>query len=323
MKEKSNKLPIDIAICLIWSLIFIFIALLDIENSIRVFFGVPFMLFISGYILLFALYPEKEIISKISLSERLIISIGISIAITSLIGLAINYTPLRIFLEPFLLVISIFILTITIIGLYRWYLISSKERYIPRVNLYKIISKNKVNFLLNIGIIISIIIASLTFIYLISNQENNERFTSFYILNSNEKAINYPTEINIGEETDIFVGVSNHEKETINYTIEIWISNETFENGKILYKNFWFINKIEFSLKHKEIEIGEKWLPQYKKNLSLIIEEEELKGENLKINLLLFKGKTELHEEYNDYYENAEEIMDNVYRNVFLIVDIL
>ena len=110
MKISFKNIPIDIVLCMLWSLISIPISLLNVEGILRVILGLPFILFIPGYILIFALFPNKKKDRGIDIIERIALSFGLSIAIVPLIGLGLNYTSWGIRLEPILLSIFIFII---------------------------------------------------------------------------------------------------------------------------------------------------------------------------------------------------------------------
>jgi uncharacterized membrane protein len=60
------------------------------------------MLFLPGYALIATLFPRKGDLDGI---ERIALSFGLSIAITPLLGLGLNYTPFGIRLTPILIVI--------------------------------------------------------------------------------------------------------------------------------------------------------------------------------------------------------------------------
>jgi len=62
-------------------------------------FGSLFVLYFPGYAFVEVLYPEKNGLSSL---ERLVLSIGLSLALTPLLGLVLNYTPWGIRLNPVL-----------------------------------------------------------------------------------------------------------------------------------------------------------------------------------------------------------------------------
>ena len=73
----------------------------------RYILGSIFVLWLPGYALIKALFPEKELENI----ERIALSIGMSIALVPIIGLLLNYTPWGIRLTP--ITISLLALTLT------------------------------------------------------------------------------------------------------------------------------------------------------------------------------------------------------------------
>jgi uncharacterized membrane protein len=69
-----------------------------------------------GYTLIEALYPKKEDLSSL---ERLALSIGLSLALTPLVGLVLNYTPWGIRLKPILVSLSLLTVFLALIALSR------------------------------------------------------------------------------------------------------------------------------------------------------------------------------------------------------------
>ena len=94
-------------------------------------------------------------------------------------------------------------------------------------------------------------------------------FTEFYILSSEGIAADYERNLAIGEETNVIIGIANHEHKTISYTIELWLLNQTIIHDKftneyeIEYDHMWFLNKISIDLKHKPADIEKKWESQW------------------------------------------------------------
>lgn len=102
----------------ITALTLVAIALTPLFNPvvyIRYVLGTMFVLFIPGYTLIEALYPEEKTLTPL---ERLALSIGLSLAVTPLIGLILNYTPWGIRLEPILASLTLF--TIAMLFLAAW-----------------------------------------------------------------------------------------------------------------------------------------------------------------------------------------------------------
>lgn len=84
--------------------------------------GSIFVLFLPGFATIQALFPTGKELDDI---ECFVLSIGLSIAITPLIGLLLNYTPWGIRLDPIMTSLSLFTLSIAAAATYRRYKIVS------------------------------------------------------------------------------------------------------------------------------------------------------------------------------------------------------
>jgi uncharacterized membrane protein len=87
-------------------------------NPLRYFLGTLYTLFLPGYVLVEALYPEEKELKPL---ERVALSIGLSLAVVPLIGLILNYTPWGIRLNPVVVSLALYTLSIAIIALVRKY----------------------------------------------------------------------------------------------------------------------------------------------------------------------------------------------------------
>ena len=97
------------------------------ETSVRIILGIPLVLFLPGYSLIAALFPKKNDLDVI---ERVALSFGISIAITSLLGLALNYTSWGIRLLPVVIALSGFIISVSILAYSRRLKIPERESFL-------------------------------------------------------------------------------------------------------------------------------------------------------------------------------------------------
>ena len=103
---------IAVFIWLFFSILFIYVPFLN-ETPVRVLLSLPIILFIPGYILIAALFPQKN---ELDLIERITLSFGLSIAVVPLIGLGLNYTPWGIRLDPIVTSLSIFIFIMGVVN---------------------------------------------------------------------------------------------------------------------------------------------------------------------------------------------------------------
>ena len=62
--------------------------------------------------------------------------------------------------------------------------------------------------------------------YVIATPVAGEKFTEFYILGLQGKATDYPTELKVGEEGKVIVGIVNQEQERVTYRVKVRINGE-------------------------------------------------------------------------------------------------
>ena len=194
----------------------------------RTILGLPFLLFFPGYTLMAALFPKKESLGGV---ERVALSFGLSIAVVPLIGLVLNFTPLGISLEPILISLAVFIIATSGVAWYRREKLAPEERFTVSFNfrlpLFQDWQKQSMaDNVLSLLLVLVIAGALATLGYAIAAPKVGEKFTEFYILGPDGKAENYPTELKVGEEGRVILGIANHEQEGASYEVEVWIGGE-------------------------------------------------------------------------------------------------
>lgn len=262
---KNTDLQI-IGFCLFLLNIFILFEPLN-KMIFRTLLGIPFVLFVPGYTLIAALFPGKNDLDNI---ERIALSFGLSIAIVPLIGLGLNFTPFGIRLIPILISITVFIFAMCLFTYFRRLKLPENETF--TVNFSSIFPKikassndnSRLDKFLSIILIISIITSVIILTYVIITPKQGEKFTEFYILGNDGKADNYPTHMESGNKSSLIAGIINHEFISTNYTFRIRLENFTLNS------------------KHIVLEHNSTWEEK-------IFFTPELKGNNLKLEFLLYK----------------------------------
>ena len=143
------------------------------------------------------------------LIERIALSFGLSIAVVPLIGLGLNYTPWGIRLDPIVISLSVFTLAMTMIAQWRRAVTDPEERYrFPAREIIAGISEeffpregSRTDKILSIILLISIVAAIGTTIFVIVFPKEGEKFTEFYILGAKRMAADYPDRMTIGRST--------------------------------------------------------------------------------------------------------------------------
>ena len=193
------------------------------------------MLFLPGYTLIAALFPRKDDLDGIEW-----IALSLSIAIVPLLGLALNYTPFGIRLSPILIVLSVFTVSLAIGAYVRRSMVSEGDRFVVDFaaffknmkESFKI-TDTRIDKILTLILIISLILAVSMVVYVIVTPKQGEKFTEFYVLGPNGKADDYPTNLKVGEEGTVIIGVVNHEYANTSYLLEVRLNGEVIGEKSI------------------------------------------------------------------------------------------
>lgn len=217
----------DLKLILVWlivSAVCIYLPILS-TSPFRIIFTLPVVLFIPGYALIAALFPGS---GELDLIERIALSFGLSIAVVPLTGLALNYTPWGIRLDPIMVSLTILTVSLMVIAQYRRAFLPAEKRYrFPAGEMLQGMkdeflpaSGSRTDRILSLVLLISIIAAIGTTIFVIAVPKEGEKFTEFYILGEKKMAADYPDRVNIGERYPMFIGIGNHEYRNVTYTVE-------------------------------------------------------------------------------------------------------
>ena len=225
-----------------FTMLSIFIPILS-TTYLKAVLGIVFVSFLPGYAFISYLFPKK---STINLSERLLLSFATSIALVTLLGFILNYTPFGIHLEIMAVIITLFISLFAILTYFKRKYVDKSEAFspvfIPKIeNIKKIVEReNKIDKGLSIILIILIILTISMTTYAIVKPKPIENFSEFYILGSNGMN-NYPTILNSGQNASLTAVIVNHENEPKSYRMvlnlngtKIGEKNITLENGQRL-----------------------------------------------------------------------------------------
>jgi uncharacterized membrane protein len=228
--------PLDLILVVLWlaaGLLTIYLPFLN-ETPVRYVLTIPLVLFIPGYCLLAALFPKD---SEITRSERIAFSFGISLAVVPLIGFFLNFTLWGIQLDPIVISLGVFSLVTVIIAFFRRAYLPPEERF--RVRFSEIRDRignelfpaggSRIERLLSGVLVLVILIALLTTIYVLVIPRGGEPFTEFYVLGENQTASGYPDSVIAGENYPLYVGVKNHENRDVTFMIETWMGHTEFD----------------------------------------------------------------------------------------------
>ncbi len=233
---EAGRPPADIAAAVVWTgltLLSVYLPFVN-ETPLRIVFGLPLILFVPGYVLIAALFPRNDDLDWL---ERVALSFGLSIAVVPLIGLALNYTPWGIRLDPILAAVSLFVIAMAAAATARRLLLPAADRLtVPAAEALAGVrselfapGQSRLDRGLSVVLVLSILAAIGTTAFVIAVPKEGEHFSEFYVLGANGKAADYPTSFASGTPEWVTVGVGNHEYRNVTYTVETHAFNQTFD----------------------------------------------------------------------------------------------
>lgn len=263
----------DIAFIFIW-MITTFISIIAISEDayIKTILAIPMVLFIPGYLLTTVLFPNKDDLGMI---ERISMSLGFSIVTVSLLGLLLNFT-FGIRLIPILVILCIYTIIILFITINIRKRLSEGDQFSVKFHIiYHSIRnwlepKGKTDYICTIIFIFMVMMTVGTIYYTMATPKIGERFTEFYVLDSSRELNNYSTNLALNSPATWLISVTNHEYESVDYTVQIVMDNNILssaqlklDNNQRLEKDITFIpnkkgtdKKLEFLLfKNNNLEV--------------------------------------------------------------------
>ena len=220
---------------------------------LRVLFGLPFALFLPGYAITAVLFPatggaeiadSRDASAKgrtrggpisqphegITLLERALFSFGLSVTVVPLVGLALNFTPWGVRFGSLVLSVGgLTVATALLATVRRWRLPADERFRIPYREWYEAARSelfepaSGVEAALNAVILLSTLVAIGSGAYAVLGPQGGQTYTEFYLLGENETgalvADDYPTTFSEGENGTFVVGIGNHERRSVEYSV--------------------------------------------------------------------------------------------------------
>lgn len=301
----AKLLPADLIVSLLLTLGTLGAVYLPIVRNtpVRVIFGVPFVLLIPGYVLIAALYPERNAESSkidnvqqrdiadtgLTGQARVALSIGGSFALVSMVGLGLNYSPFGIRLVPIVTSLAVTVLGLTIIAAWRRRALPLEDRFaVPWRRWFKAAQSELFDpesggdAALNILLGLSVLIAAISVGYVAAVPKPGEALTEFYLLTENDQGElvtdGYPTEFTVGESKPLVIGIENYEGQSIEYTIIIELQRVRVQNDSTQV-----LAGEQLQIINAQVNQGETWRSRHTVTPTMT-------GESLRLTYLLYKG---------------------------------
>lgn len=323
--ESVRAVPADLALVIGVTLLTVLVTTLPVirETPLRIVLGLPFVLFLPGYAFVAALFleagesPRSDDHSEgrirdrgIDLIERAALSFGMSIALVPLIGLALDLASQPLSFGPILLSLSSFTVLCTVVAVVRRRRLPPTKRFVVPYRSWlnegrtTIESSDRRSAVLHVGLALSIVLALSTMTYAIAVPQQGERFTDFHLLTEGEDgelvAAGYPTTFEYNEPQSLYIGIENHERETIEYTVVIQLQRVERADDESTVTERQELDRFRTTVEH-----GETW----QENRSVA---PTLLGEDLRLTFLLYTDEPP-----------AEPTRQNAYRSLHIWIDVV
>jgi uncharacterized membrane protein len=196
------------------------ISILDVQ-ALRIVLGLPFLLFFPGYTLVATLFPKR---SDLGTTERLALSVGLSVIVTSGVGLILTHAW-EIRLYPILVSLTVFIAALSVAAWYRRRRCAEEDRPVFTFTLPFGGNghPNTLDGIVSVVLALAMTGAIATLAYALANPRVGERFTEFYVLGGES----LPRELTVGDEATVTLGITNHERRAMSYSVESLIAEHS------------------------------------------------------------------------------------------------
>ncbi|AFK19920.2 DUF1616 domain-containing protein [Haloferax mediterranei ATCC 33500] len=296
--EPIRALPADLAVVLATVVLTLIAALTPGLNQtpLRDIIGLPFVLFVPGYTLIAALFPECGPTSNepdgdysgIDGIERVALSFGASIAVSPLIGLVLNFTPWGLRLVPILTAVGGFTVVTLVFASVRRNALPEDERFAVPYETWIDAAKGELfdpdsstDAVLNVVLVVSLLLATTSVGYVVAvPNDGGESFSELYLLTEDGDELvadNYPETLVQGEPTSLVLGIGNQEHRPVNYTTVVLLQRVEVENNSTTV-----LEEERLKTFSPQLEHNETWHQEHQIQPTMT-------GERLRLTYLLYK----------------------------------
>lgn len=218
--------------------------------SVRFLAALPLLLFLPGYVLISILFPQTgrqpqaadsnrraslsaaRNLDRVTIPERLGLSVGLSIALVPLVALILEVLPVDAFGGVIVPTLVGGILAGTAVGTARRLQLPSNERFqVPTAAITATIlgpvsgSMPRTERIATLALAVGLILAVVSVGYVFAVPQSGEQYTDLRVLTESTDGdltfSNYPDEVGTGDETEVVIGIDNREQTSQTYTVVV------------------------------------------------------------------------------------------------------
>jgi len=325
-----------VAIIALVALVNLVVFLPGVDGTVvRVVLGSVFVLFVPGYVLLAALFPEagrsptdtdRSGLTGDSVSlfdkpreqrtidglERAALAFALSIALVPLLMLGLLLAGFPFAMVPITATLTAWTAVLVPVAAIRRWQLPPRQRF--RVPVWQWLgareqltasADSRFDAALNVGVVAVIVLALATSAFAVAAPPEGERYTEFYVSTAdgdgNLSFSNYPDTLRPGDTESMHVGIENYEGESVDYSVVVQLqrvegsANDTAVTDRVAVDRF-------------STTLGPSETRQVNRSLTVA---NRLTGDNLRLQFLLYEGSVP-----------DNPTAENAYRTVHLWVDV-
>ncbi len=227
MKIKANY---DLLAVSSLGLILIILASFLSSGIVRTVIAAPLVLFAPGYALMAAMFPRRGDLDTV---KRLALSLASSLAIVTLAGLALNYSPVGVKVYPVIITLTLITMALSALAVYRRGLMKETAEFtLPRVSLKWFRKQSGIQKIKSIALALAVL-GTVGFLgFMLANPRIGEGYTEFYVLSSASN-IDVPMEATAGNNIQLKPVIISHEIAPVNYRLAVVLNGvvvKTFDD---------------------------------------------------------------------------------------------
>jgi uncharacterized membrane protein len=211
--EDSKASPVyDLIGAVALSMLLPIIARPGTPSLLRVTFGVLYLAIVPGYALTAAVFPGRD---QLGFLERVGLCLMMSVALVSLIGFVLDFTPWGISLGSLLTALVSLVLACSAVAYWQRARRSPADCFVRSVRIARLPWRNVLLF----GSLIVVAVAATVYAAFVPGPR--ETFTEFYVLGLDGEMGEYHRILEREQQVGAQLVVINHERETVLYRIEM------------------------------------------------------------------------------------------------------
>ncbi|KTG07816.1 hypothetical protein AUR64_01950 [Haloprofundus marisrubri] len=266
---------------------------------VRLLLGLPLLLFLPGYALVAALFPNRPadrtssswsnvrepLVHGITGGERLALSFGLSLVIAPILVLGLGASVWGISLQSVLGAFGLFVTLFSLVGVVRRYRLSVEERYNPSFTVgytryrRRLSNGGTAMTAVNVLLVLGVVAAASSMAFALAAPPAGGQFTNFSLLSQDENgtftSAGFPSDVTQGTAIPMATSIENKEGQQTNYSVVVQL--QRMDGQQV-------VERQELTRFSRTVGDGSTWRHKH----SIV---PSMTGEDLRVQYLMYEGE--------------------------------